>query len=147
MALMKIDFNPSPKTLRTFGIIGLIFFPVLAYAASRNALIFAILPESVNHVLVWFMAALGVYSMLGAVAAPSFLRPLFIGMSYIGVPIGVVVLFTLLAILYYLVITPISLIFKLIGRDAMHRKLEPAATTYWIKRTPTQDVKRYFRQF
>lgn len=144
---MKIDFNPTQKTLRIFGIIGLIFFPGLALAAKYNALIFAIVPESVNPILVWVMSGLAAFCLLGAVAAPALLRPLFIGMSYIGVPIGVVVLFTLLAILYYLVITPISLIFKLIGRDAMHRKLEPAATTYWIKRTPTQDVKRYFRQF
>jgi hypothetical protein len=38
-------------------------------------------------------------------------------------------------------------LFKIIGRDAMHRKFDPSAETYWIKRRPPESVKRYFRQF
>ncbi|MBX3394040.1 MAG: hypothetical protein KF841_01600 [Phycisphaerae bacterium] len=147
MSMMKIDFNPTARTLRIFGLIGLMLFPLLSLAATKGVIIFAMLPAAANSVLVWVMLALGAFSGIGAIAAPALLRPLFIGMSFIGIPIGAAVLYVLLAITYFLVITPISLIFKLIGRDAMQRKFEPAATTYWIKRKPMTDVKRYFRQF
>lgn len=147
MSMMKIDFNPTARTLRIFGLIGLVLFPLLSLAALKGLIIFALFPAAVNSVLVWVLLVLGAFSGLGAIAAPALLRPLFIAMSFIGIPIGAAVLYILLGITYFIVITPISLIFKLIGRDAMQRKFEPAATTYWIERKPTTDVKRYFRQF
>jgi hypothetical protein len=55
--------------------------------------------------------------------------------------------YVILTMMFYLILTPVALVFKLIGRDALHRRFEPAAPTYWIKRTPPATVKRYFRQF
>lgn len=144
--MLQIDYNPTPKTLRSFGLISLVLFPVLALAARYGWFIFYF-TTAANAWLVWIFLALGILCGLGALIAPMSLKPIYIGMSYIGVPIGTVVLYIMLAFTYFLVITPIALIFRLIGRDAMHRKFEPAATTYWIKRVPTRDVKRYFRQF
>ena len=147
MALVKMDWNPTAKTLKTFGIVGVVAFPLLALAAYYRFAMFAAIPPAGTMPTVWVLLGLAAYCGIGAVTTPLILKPLFIGMSVVGVPIGIVVSFLMLAIIYFLVITPIALIFKIIGRDSMTRKFEPAAQTYWVKRPPTTDVKRYFRQF
>ena len=48
--------------------------------------------------------------------------------------IAKVVNFTLLAIIFYLVVTPVALLFRIRGRDALKRKWEPDASTYWVSR-------------
>ena len=147
MALVKMEWNPTAKMLKTFGIIGIVAFPLLALAVYYRFNLFALIPPSGMMPTVWVLLGLAAYCGIGAAAAPMILKPLFIGMSVVGVPIGIVVSFLMLAIIYFLVITPIALIFKIIGRDSMTRKFEPAAQTYWVKRPPTINVKRYFRQF
>jgi multisubunit Na+/H+ antiporter MnhG subunit len=54
----------------------------------------------------------------------------------------------LLTVFFFLVITPVGLIFRLMGRDALHRKLDRQAATYWIpKEYPIQDRTRYENYF
>ncbi len=51
-------------------------------------------------------------------------RPVFQGLTLIAAPIGFVISHVFLAVIYYLVITPIGLIFRLTGRDAIGRKID-----------------------
>jgi hypothetical protein len=53
----------------------------------------------------------------------------------------------MVSMMFLLVVTPIALFFKAIGRDPLCRKFDPSAATYWIERRPPETVKRYFRQF
>lgn len=147
MSLIKIDWNPPPRTLRSFGIICLVGFPLLALMAWYRVMALALLSESAAPTVALVLSIIGGLCGLLALAMPAALKPLFIGMSIVAAPIGFVVSNTLLIVLYFLVITPISLIFRLIGRDALHRKFDRAAATYWIERNPVTDMKRYFRQF
>jgi hypothetical protein len=41
----------------------------------------------------------------------------------------------------------LGLIFRLIGRDALCRKFDPEAPTYWLPHRQTKKVERYFQQF
>lgn len=147
MSLIKIDWKPSRRTLRGFGFICLAGFPLLGLMAQFRVMAFAALPPSSSTTVAIVLAAIGGICGTFAIAAPIALKPLFIGLSVIALPIGFLVSNTLLIILYYAVITPIALVFKLTGRDAMHRKPDPSARTYWIERKPQTDMKRYFRQF
>lgn len=147
MSLIKIDWNPPRRTLRSFGIICLVAFPLLGLMAYFQVMAFAALPDSAKMTVALVLTGVGVLCGLLALAAPITLKPLFIGMSIIAVPIGFVVSNTLLILLYFLVLTPISLVFRLIGRDAMHRTPDRKSTTYWIERSQPTDLKRYFRQF
>jgi hypothetical protein len=59
-----------------------------------------------------------------------------------------VVSHVVLAIVYYLVVTPIGLVMRLVGYDAMKRRFDGEATTYWVHRPDNAaDAKSYFRQF
>ena len=64
-----------------------------------------------------------------------------------GYPIGWIISHALLAIVYYLVITPIGLGMRLFGRDPLQRELHRSAKTYWTPRSTIKDTARYFQQF
>ncbi len=51
-----------------------------------------------------------------------------------------------LALMFYVVLTPLALVFRWRGRDAL--QLRPArGNSYWITRQKEQDVGRYLKQF
>ncbi len=61
-------------------------------------------------------------------------------------PIGFVVSFILLAAFYFLLLTPVALVFRLIGRDALGRRFDAVAPSYWVPHKPSEDMRRYFHQ-
>ncbi len=148
MAVIEIDWDPSPKMLRTFGLIGLIVFLLLAAIVffAHKIMFWSVAPGVVTP-LAGVLAALGVVCGAAAMTAPKALWPLYIFLTVVFYPIGAVVGYLMMGVIFFLVITPISIIFKLIGRDSMTRRFDPAAATYWIKRRPPASVKRYLRQF
>ena len=91
-------------------------------------------------------AGIGVWTLL-AILRPAALRPFYLAITAVSLPIGVVVSFVILAVLYFGVFTPIALVFRLVGRDVLHRRFDASAKTYWTPRRAVQDVRRYFRQF
>jgi hypothetical protein len=147
MSMIQIDWDPPRKMLRSFGFIGVFAFGGLAALAWMRWLLFSKLPAGAVGPTAWTMAGLGVYCGVMALAAPGLLRPLYLLLSIVGYPIGLVVSLVVMAVLYFLVITPIALVFKAMGRDAMNRKFDPALPSYWIRRRPPASVKRYYRQF
>jgi hypothetical protein len=66
---------------------------------------------------------------------------------YAAFPIGFVISYVLMAIIYYLVVTSIGLIMRIFGRDSMYRRFDRDAATYWFERRAEQAQDRYFRQF
>lgn len=50
-----------------------------------------------------------------------------------------------MGIIFFGVFTPVALVMKAIGRDAMARKYEPAAPTYWKRRDPAGPADDSFR--
>lgn len=138
MAMMELNLNPSRRELRQFAVISLFGFALIGLVLwwrfeARTA-----------ATVLWTLAPL--VGVVGLVVPPA-IKPLYVGMMVAGYPIGFVVSHVVLGITFYLVFTTIALIFRLIGRDPLHRTFDPAAETYWITRKPTTDARRYFRQF
>ena len=52
----------------------------------------------------------------------------------------------ILAALYYVVFTPIALVFRLMRRDALRRRRSTAAS-YWTPKPQPDDPTQYFKQF
>lgn len=146
MSLLKIDWQADEKTLREFSewwmfFLGMVFAP-LAYLRAP--------PGAENHVwhgvayAVWALAVAG--RLLGA-WRPSWLRPIYLVMMALALPIGWLISHLALGLLYYGVITPLGLAFRLSGRDVLKRRFDPDATTYWEPRQQETPRERYFRQF
>lgn len=51
----------------------------------------------------------------------------------------------LLALLFFVVFTPVGWVMRLGGRDLMRRRFEPLALTYWIRRNPRIIAAESFR--
>ena len=87
---------------------------------------------------------------LAAVGAllPALVKPLYYAWMTMALALGYVMTRVLLTIFFFLVLTPVALVFRLIGRDALHRKLDPSAESYWIDKVhPIADRTRYEKFF
>jgi Saxitoxin biosynthesis operon protein SxtJ len=80
----------------------------------------------------WAVAALVL--LLITIAVPRILAPLKRVWLKVGGLLHLVVSPILLAAFYYLGVTPIGLIMRVLGKDPLRRK--PARDTYWVERKP-----------
>ena len=62
---------------------------------------------------------------------PAILKPLFITFSYIGFVLGWVMTRVILSVLFFLVITPIGLISRLLGKRYLQTDFKGKKTSYW----------------
>ena len=68
-------------------------------------------------------------------------------LSVAFVPIGFILSHVLLAGVYYLVLTPIALFFRITGRDMIGKKLDKNAKSYWIERSGDRPAASYFKLY
>ena len=136
MGMIRIDRNPARRQLNLFGALWLLALGLLGCIAFGRG--------GPMQIAVW--AAAIVVPAVGWLA-PKFMRIVYLAMVYAAFPIGLVVSHVIMAIVYYLVLTPIGVLRRLLGRDPMTRRFEPDARTYWIPRLPPENIDRYFRQY
>jgi hypothetical protein len=74
--------------------------------------------------------------LLVAWLTPKWLRPLNRAWMKFGAALHVVVNPIVLGAIYFGVIAPVAIGMRLGGRDALRRRLDPQARSYWIERTP-----------
>ena len=139
MALIEINRNPSRHELRQFAGI---WFPAMMAFIGWMIWRKAELPSIA--IAVWSVGA--VVSVAGWFV-PAFMRWVYVGWMLAVFPIGWTVSHTLLAAIFYLVLTPIGLVARLSGRDRLRLRWDRSAKSYWIPHATMTDSKRYFRQF
>lgn len=71
---------------------------------------------------------------------------MFLAATLVTLPIGMVVSELAMLLIYFAVFTPMAILFRLLGRDALQRRFEPAATSYWVPRNQPSGPEQYFRQ-
>lgn len=94
------------------------------------------------------LAVSGAFLLLSTVAA-KLLHPLNVAWMWFGGILNRIVSPIVLGIIYFLVFTPVALVFKLRGRDLLNRQFEASRQSYWLHRSPPgPDAERSFpRQF
>jgi hypothetical protein len=138
MSLIEINWNPSRKLLRDFGLIGLIACPALAG-------IFFL--QHLPVWLCWTIAGFGIFLFAASRLSLTVTRWLFVGLTLLGAPIGFVVGIVVLGIIFFGLLTPLGLAFRLAGRDPLRLRQDPNRTSNWQPHTQIHDLKRYFRPF
>jgi hypothetical protein len=133
-----INKKPTRRDLTVFGLTLPVAFAVAGFVVGRKTGS-AILPR-----LVWGTggALTTVYFSLSRIR-----RPIFIFWSYLTYPIGWTVSHILLALIFFIVLTPIGLLVRLRGYDPLERQFDPSAVSYWTPYQKTDDFRRYFQQF
>jgi hypothetical protein len=138
MQWSDISFAPSTRTLRQFAATALVFLGGLAawqgwmHQRTELAIALAVLAATVG--------------VLGLVK-PAAIRPVYVGCMILTFPIGWIVSRLLLAVVFYGIFTPLGLLFRLLGRDALGIRPQPEAPSYWLPKPAVTDRRRYFRQF
>jgi Saxitoxin biosynthesis operon protein SxtJ len=96
----------------------------------------------------WYWIIAGVVLCLLRLITPLF-RQLYSLWLAFSVILGYFVSRILLTIIFFIVITPMGLIFRIFGKDPMERKLDRKAVSYWTQREQETDVsiERYEKQF
>ncbi len=121
-----------------------------------TALVFLIILSSIGaYTLFWsgkwygaIWIAVG-HSMLLARLIPPLFRRIYRLWIAFSVVLGYFVSRILLTIIFCVIVVPTGLIMRLVGKDPMDRKLDPAAQSYWNKKEQETDttIERYERQF
>ena len=146
--MITIDFNPGRRTLRLFGRYTGAFVALLgAWVFWRHTLLGMEFSADTTHSLATSLVSAGAAMFLLGLVQPQWLRWVYIAMNVVAFPIGWVVSHLILFVVFYLFFVPLGIIFKLIGRDALHRKPDADAKTYWIDHSPPRSAKGYFNQY
>ena len=138
MSLVRVNRHPTRRQLNQFGFIWLGFLSFFGAVARFKF--------GAPEVATGLWAAAVVVPVVGWLI-PSFMRLVFVGMSYLAWPIGFVVSHLVLAAVYYLVLTPIGLAMRLFGYDPMTRRSRNDRQSRWVERGPARPPESYFRQF
>jgi len=84
----------------------------------------------------WFFFVSAALFLVVAIARPSILGPLNRAWAKLGLLLGQVFNPFLLGVVFYLVITPMAVIRRLLGKDSLRLKSKPSLESYWIDRNP-----------
>ncbi len=123
----------SNSTNRSFGIVFFVFFFIVS--------VYPILKG--GELRTWSLVLSLIFLLLGIVNS-RFLTPLNLVWMKFGELLGKIVSPIVLGLIFFLVITPIGLFMKLIGKDLLKTKLSKDKT-YWIKRS--KNITSMKRQF
>jgi hypothetical protein len=137
--MIELNLNPPKKDLKLFAALQVIFFSVISWMVYRRTGSFTPGPA----IIVAVSAVVGTIGWL----VPSAIRWIYAVWMIAVFPIGWVVSHIVMAIAWYCVITPIALILRSKGHDALQQSIDPNAETYWTTREQQPDSKRYFQQF
>jgi hypothetical protein len=129
--------STETKEVRKFGFIALAFFGCLCGLGIWTE---KVLPTY----FFGFLSVLG----LGFILLPTPLRPVHAGWLKVANLLGRIVNILILALAYYLVITPAALIKRLFGGRPLPLKPDKNAASYWVSRDePAQPKERFLKRY
>lgn len=117
--------TPRPSSNRQFGLVVGFFlvlvslWPLLRHGQVRQAVLGAALAM-----------------LFVALLAPALLHPLNRAWTMLGRVLARVVNPAAMAVLFYLVFTPVALLLRLFGKDPLRLQADSKASSYWIERQP-----------
>ena len=145
--MIEINLRPDVRTLRQFGFIAVVGFAFLAVIAWTEVLVFSFGLGEARSTVVGGFAAVGAFALLASLVYPKANLALYLGLTVIAYPIGFVLSYVIMGTLFFVLITPMGLAMRLIGRDPMERRMLPAAESYWVKARAQRPNESYFKQF
>jgi len=110
---------------RHFGLVFTVLFAGLAVLSYMRG----------GHAFVWLLP-LSVLTGLVTIISPRWLRPFNRVWMKLAALLHTIVSPVVLAVLYFLILTPFGFVQRLAGRDTMRQRFDPRIDSYWISREP-----------
>lgn len=133
----KLKLEPTSKNLKEFGVYGAVFF------LSFWALKFWVFRHGSSEIFLGLSAFLLITGLFFHVI----LKPVFIGWVWVAGKIAWLNTRLILGIVFYGVLTPISLIRRFAGKNSMTHKFDTSANTYWVDVKKERLPANYEKQF
>jgi hypothetical protein len=96
----------------------------------------------------WWALTLAAIFLAMSFVMPNVLRPLNIVWFKFGMLLHKIINPLTMGLLFYFTVVPMGLVMRLMGKDPLNRKLDPALESYWIERAPhgpePQSMKNQF---
>ena len=113
----------SQSSNKSFGLLFFVVFLILGLWPLKNG-------ENLNF---YFITASIIFLILGLINS-KFLSPLNKSWIKLGEILGIIIAPIVMALVYFVVLTPISIIVRIFGKDLLGLKFLKEKETYWIKR-------------
>ena len=127
-----MDAAPDPidtRKLRKFGLtVGGVFTALAILFVLRHK----------HHVPYYVSIVAGPTLLAGALAWPRALWPVERGWSRLASALGWVNTRILLAVVFFVVLAPIALVLRAVGKDPLERRRDRSRATYWRTREPAE---------
>ena len=121
---MSVKTAPLPSN-RSFGTLFVVFFGLLGASSWWRG----------GRIYLWAFG-LSALTLVVTLAKPEWLATANRAWMKLAELLNRVVSPIILGVMFYGLFTPIAWVMRRAGRDAMKRRLEPAARTYWVERDP-----------
>ena len=128
---MNLNKNTKLSSNRNFGILFFIIF----FTISLWPLI------SQGEIVYWALIASLIFLFLGVLNS-KFLTPLNKLWLKFGFFLGVIVSPIVMGIIYFIVLTPIGVLMRFLGKDLLRINKSKFLTTYWIKRDKLKNTMK-----
>ena len=108
----------------------------------------------IGCVLIWrgrevgpYFVGLAVLFLLAALSFPTVLRPVERVWMALARVLSVIMTYVILAVTFFLVITPMGLILRILGKDLLQKKFESKKSSYWIPVEPDGPCSRHDKPY
>ena len=116
----------SQSSNKSFGLLFFVVFLIIGLWPLKNG-------ENLN---IYFITASVVFLILGLLNS-KLLTPLNKSWIKLGEILGIIIAPIVMALVYFVILTPVSFIVRMFGKDLLNLKFLKEKDTYWIKRKKT----------
>jgi len=116
----------SQSSNKSFGLLFFVIFLIIGLWPLKNG-------ENLNF---YFITASLIFLTLGLINS-KLLSPLNKSWIKLGEILGIIIAPIVMALVYFVILTPVSFIVRIFGKDLLNLKLLKEKETYWIKRKKT----------
>ena len=134
MKLVEINWRPTERQLRQFGVVCLFALPAIGWIWGAGTGTIAIL------------SVVGLVLTVIGLVAPTVLKPVFLALTIVAMPIGIVIGELAMLMIFFGVFLPLGLVFRIAGRDALQLRVDRASESYWEAKRKPASIASYYRQ-
>ena len=113
----------SQSSNRSFGLLFFVVFLILALWPLKNG----------SNINLYFIIVSAIFLILGLINSKLLSLPNKLWVK-LGEILGIIIAPVVMALVYFIILTPISLIVRLFGKDLLELSFSKEKETYWVKR-------------
>ena len=130
------NLKTDKRTLKNFAIL---FFVVLCLLS----LLFYLRGRSY---FIWTIFAAAIFIFLGLLA-PKSLKWFYRIWMMLAFTLGSIMTRVILSLAFFVIMTPLGLFLKMIGKDLLDQRIDGSRDTYWKRHEVVKDKNRYLKPF